>query len=663
MDELDKLTQVGMMNKISTGNMMFDVAVCILLPLIFKQLLPFFDDIQERFKKYLEKRYGGEDYVRVIEHDTAIPWYRQNKHDPVNKILITAVNMFISREEGMSKQFKYAELQLLNLKRKGGWESDDEDDNEEIHDTSKQLQQFTVMTVPAQETWVEVFPGVSLKRSIEVKEKEHDSSTKTIITLKARGPGARKKVDTFVDEAFAYYKKKMNSLADSGRYFYSPISAPKASAGGEGENGGEGNNMHFKRYKLSDAKSFASFFHPEKKNLLRLIEHFTHKTGKFAIAGYPHKLGLLLHGPPGTGKTSLIKALAQHTQRNIVCVNLAKIETNQELMNIMLDQKYAVEDEDLPVKLPFSKTVFVMEDVDAACSVVQRRSKGNEASGKTTKIEVKKVEGEGFEIVKTVSSNPDGLTSFPLTLSKGLSRSYTKTVPESEPQDTESTLTAAEAFSIANGGDSDAKAATAKKEEAKVPPAKVEEETKVASANVGEVKEVPSEEDVGDKQSDLALALKEVLGALGGGGDMMKDSTGLGLGGLGVGGLGKDTKDYSNDKLNLAGLLNVLDGVIDCPNRVVVMTTNHPEKLDPALIRPGRINRKVYMGYVDCATGLEMIRHYFENVSAEDESHISNVWREDVVTPAEVEMLCAEYDAVSELIDGLVKRFLTDAEY
>ena len=33
---------------------------------------------------------------------------------------------------------------------------------------------------------------------------------------------------------------------------------------------------------------------------------------------------------------------------------------------------------------------------------------------------------------------------------------------------------------------------------------------------------------------------------------------------------------------------NVLqDGVVDCPDRIVVMTTNHPEKLDPALIRPG----------------------------------------------------------------------------
>lgn len=46
-----------------------------------------------------------------------------------------------------------------------------------------------------------------------------------------------------------------------------------------------------------------------------------------------------------------------------------------------------------------------------------------------------------------------------------------------------------------------------------------------------------------------------------------------------------------SDDLNLAGLLNVLDGVVDTPGRLLVLSTNHPEMLDPALIRPGRINR------------------------------------------------------------------------
>ena len=72
------------------------------------------------------------------------------------------------------------------------------------------------------------------------------------------------------------------------------------------------------------------------------LDHFENKTGKYAIDGYPHKLGLLLYGPPGTGKTSLIKALAQKTARHVVNIPLARIKTNQELMDIVFDQLFKV---------------------------------------------------------------------------------------------------------------------------------------------------------------------------------------------------------------------------------------------------------------------------------------------------------------------------------
>ena len=46
----------------------------------------------------------------------------------------------------------------------------------------------------------------------------------------------------------------------------------------------------------------------------------------------------------------------------------------------------------------------------------------------------------------------------------------------------------------------------------------------------------------------------------------------------------------------------------DACRRMMVLTTNHPERLDPALIRPGRINKSIYMGLLEPKEALEMLR-------------------------------------------------------
>lgn len=54
-----------------------------------------------------------------------------------------------------------------------------------------------------------------------------------------------------------------------------------------------------------------------------------------------------------------------------------------------------------------------------------------------------------------------------------------------------------------------------------------------------------------------------------------------------------NTQDPSNIGISLSGLLNAIDGVASHEGRVLIMTTNHPDKLDAALVRPGRVDRKV----------------------------------------------------------------------
>lgn len=50
-------------------------------------------------------------------------------------------------------------------------------------------------------------------------------------------------------------------------------------------------------------------------------------------------------------------------------------------------------------------------------------------------------------------------------------------------------------------------------------------------------------------------------------------------------------------RLTFSGLLNALDGVASTEARIVFMTTNHVDRLDPALVRPGRVDLKQHVGY------------------------------------------------------------------
>ncbi|OBZ88790.1 Mitochondrial chaperone BCS1 [Choanephora cucurbitarum] len=56
-----------------------------------------------------------------------------------------------------------------------------------------------------------------------------------------------------------------------------------------------------------------------------------------------------------------------------------------------------------------------------------------------------------------------------------------------------------------------------------------------------------------------------------------------------------DNQGYQS-MITFSGLLNALDGVASAEERIIFLTTNHVEKLDPALIRPGRVDMKEYLG-------------------------------------------------------------------
>ena len=103
--------------------------------------------------------------------------------------------------------------------------------------------------------------------------------------------------------------------------------------------------------------------------------------------------------------------MASYTKRSIINISLGKIKTNQELMDIMFDQKFAVKDEDMPVKMSFSDVIFVMEDVDAASKIVHKRKKGGKA--KSTVVTTTKTVAEGEDQGGTKTPLLEGDASAP----------------------------------------------------------------------------------------------------------------------------------------------------------------------------------------------------------------------------------------------------------
>lgn len=630
----DSIVQFAMMNKISTGNSMLDVMLCMILPIVLRQLFPFIKDIWNKVMQRPHRNTSTHERHIVYTHKSD-NWHGGVDIDkePPNHLLQGAILLYLNRCGDIASKINVAQVQLRRSRKESGAADGDGDESPlcsrgggggdgDVSDSESSaaswsswnrpsgdelLEHLGVSLVPPDDTWVEVEPGLNLKRIEHTGStgegdaghggKSSGSTSSTVITVVLEGRTPQQ-VDGFISRAWDHFRdERRKRKKDESRYLYMPV----LSGRGGGEEGG-GDRWIYKRYKLSDDKSFSSLFHPDKAAVLDLLDAFTNGRGKFAIPGFPQKLGFLLHGPPGTGKTSFIKALAAHTGRSIVSIPLARVRTNQELMDMMFDQVVDIQGNDMPVALPFAKCIFIFEDVDACGDVVNRRAAkggtarraGAAATTTTTEVTLTHCEGaatqardEGAEALKSVECASSSIHL--------VARQSSLALPQ------------------APGAPDDA-----------------------PSAQAGDDLEAVLQEEEDGGVAAHRKGAAAVMGPAGPGGWLKK-----------AGG---------DDALNLAGLLNVLDGVVDTPGRIVVMTSNHPEKLDPALIRPGRINRKIYMGNIAAPEACEMVRHWFGEgalAAPEVEARLRALAAGGKLSPATLESMCAEWDTVEQLLAAL----------
>lgn len=266
-------------------------------------------------------------------------------------------------------------------------------------------------------------------------------------------------------------------------------------------------------YLLGTSRTMDYLFFDDKEKVLHMVDAFLAGSEHYKKGGPAHKLGFLLYGKPGCGKTSFIKALANYSQRHIFDIHVGKFVKNSELRDAFFQEDIVIRrprENNLEVNVPLSKRIIIMEDIDAISNIVKRRSQNTSYDKDAV---TKGDDGSADEPPKQTVKKPDYFEEY------------------------------------------------------------------------------------------------------------MK------------------TKMQTSDRLSLGALLSILDGTLELTGPIVIMTTNHPEQLDPALIRSGRISKQIYFGNMSTASVLEMLQYYYKVSERELLDRLPENFN-DLIPPNDLEAIC-----------------------
>jgi hypothetical protein len=101
---------------------------------------------------------------------------------------------------------------------------------------------------------------------------------------------------------------------------------------------------------------------------------------------------------------------------------------------------------------------------------------------------------------------------------------------------------------------------------------------------------------------------------------------------------------------NLSYLLNILDGIKESQDRIIIMTTNHVKKLDPALIRPGRIDLNINFKKASIKDIKEILNFYWKTEVPELDSTLNYQ-----IAHANIINFCRSSDSIEKTIELLLE--------